>query len=122
MSTDRELLELAAKAAGYSVDFSNSMSMACSDGVYFTHNADTNRWWNPLLDDGDALRLALECQMIVDMRYSKRDSYWAIEVNYWLPLKHGEAASKIAEYSANKQEATRRAIVRSAAEIGKAMS
>jgi hypothetical protein len=48
--TDRELLEFAAKAAGYwSAEFS------CP--------ADTPIGWSPLDDDGDALRLAVRRQI-----------------------------------------------------------
>ena len=43
--TDRELLEAAAKAAGY-------VHYHPGDGFYQT--------WNPLTDDGDALRLAVK--------------------------------------------------------------
>ncbi len=49
---DRELLERAAKAAGfYSYNYENSLA--------------ENKWgsgkrWNPLTDDGDALRLAVK--------------------------------------------------------------
>ena len=49
MSTDRELLELAAKAAGY--DYAKHGGYIVVDGVPGN--------WNPLADDGDALRLAL---------------------------------------------------------------
>ena len=49
--TDQKLLELAAKAVGLSFASQN----ATSHGVY-CNNA---TWWNPLTDDGDALRLAV---------------------------------------------------------------
>lgn len=73
--TDRELLEKAAKAAGYCVSFTLEMSMACSEGTYYTHdrgypaaNREGSHWWNPLLDDGDALRLAVKLGLTVDVR------------------------------------------------------
>lgn len=47
--TDRELLELAAKAAG--IKHNPSLSAACRG---------ERIWWNPLADDGDALRLAVK--------------------------------------------------------------
>jgi len=50
--TDRELLELAAKAV--------------DDGIVFygeCWRAQTGREWNPLLDDGDALRLAVKLRI-----------------------------------------------------------
>lgn len=47
-AADKELLELAAKAAGIDGDYSKrANSIAHPDG-----------YWNPLTDDGDALRLA----------------------------------------------------------------
>ena len=48
--TDRELLELAAKAAGYQLGPSGQYIV--EDGIA--------TGWNPLEDDGDALRLALD--------------------------------------------------------------
>jgi hypothetical protein len=120
MSSDRELPELAAKAAAYSVDFSDRMSMACDDGVYFTHNSDTNRWWNPLLDDGDALRLAVK----LNMRLSIGVAGCMVQIEIWdngrfvqerwMPIERHEGGDVAA--------ATRRAIVRAAAEIGRTMS
>ena len=49
--TDRELLELAAKAAGYDIVF--------SDGTCFRVDNEWCREWNPLTDDSGALRLAV---------------------------------------------------------------
>ena len=58
--TDRELLEMAAKAAGIEFDgeWSETDRMSFSGGGF----------WNPLTDDGDALRLAakLKIGMIFD--------------------------------------------------------
>ena len=45
--TDHELLEMAAKAAGI------------ADGDVF-YDMDNDKEWNPLTDDGDALRLAVK--------------------------------------------------------------
>lgn len=56
--TDRELLELAAKAAGIEGQyaflhyFDGEEDGICSPG--------NHRVWNPLTDDGDALRLAMK--------------------------------------------------------------
>lgn len=53
--TDRELLELAAKAAGIDAQFEpwsqKAMVLAAPRGFCI--------YWNPLEDDGDALRLAM---------------------------------------------------------------
>jgi hypothetical protein len=48
---DRELLELAAKACGW-VGVPDKWRNICSSG--------RNTEWNPLTDDGDALRLAVK--------------------------------------------------------------
>ena len=91
--TDRELLELAAKAAGLEV---------------VTPTMLTYGQWNPLTDDGDALRLAVKLQMHVNV-YPTKTSVTADGV--YLERLHDIDSTK----------ATRRAITRAAAEIGKAM-
>lgn len=55
--TDRELLELAAKAAGYDVTWLKDSQ--------FIHDGDD--WWDPLTYDGDALRLAVKLHMMVSV-------------------------------------------------------
>jgi hypothetical protein len=93
--TDKELLELAAKAAGYSTE-------PYFDGEYMGANryeyTEGPSAWNPLTDDGDALRLALK---LMEFEPYKSRGY--------LPTITSDVA------------ATRRAITRAAAEIGKAM-
>lgn len=88
--TDRELLELAAKAAGI------DMQQHCG--------------WHPLYDDGDALRLAVKLEMQIDLRHS----FHTVRV-------YGAAEGRIDEGAKDPYAATRRAIVRAAAEIGKEM-
>ena len=59
--SDRELLELAARAAG---DIPNAV-IGAEPGYYWC--GDTCRQqWNPLTDDGDALRLAVKLKLFVD--------------------------------------------------------
>lgn len=106
--TDRELLELAAKAAGYRVAFGAGMPAAFDDGTYYIHDRgypaadrEGGHWWNPLLDDGDALRLAADLDLFGD------PSYW-----HWLAIAR-------LENSVGKHANVRSAIVRAAAEIGK---
>ncbi len=82
MTTDRELLELAAKAV--------------NGGAWHPLTHDTpNGVWNPLTDDGDALRLAVKLRIEVE-------AGWMV-------------------FSEDPYAATRRAIVRAAAEIGRMM-
>ncbi|WP_238880470.1 hypothetical protein [Achromobacter xylosoxidans] len=109
---DRELLELAAKAGGIEVwpgtGFQAHMlftrpAKADPDGKV------TGVEWNPLTDDGDALRLA-------------------VKLNLWLHVAvHGTSARRAggawlgceARVHGGIEAATRRAIVRAAAAIGK---
>ena len=94
--TDRELLELAAKAAGTEVDFRFTF-----EGKYETHVGK----WNPLTDDGDALRLAVKLERFLDA------GFWS---------KVFEARNGF-DFGVDEFAATRRAIVRAAAEIGRSM-
>ena len=59
---DRELLELAAKAAGLEIhkqiQAKRDSSIDPEAAGLFIANGST--WWNPLTDDGDALRLAVK--------------------------------------------------------------
>jgi hypothetical protein len=108
--TDRELLELAAKAAGivalYWSDGDEPYSRG--PGIIFGDN-----WiWNPLTDDGDALRLAVKLRFEIDIHYT------GIAVRTPTGIKVLVDAAD--EPDANA--ATRRAIVRAAAAIGQAMS
>jgi hypothetical protein len=108
MMGDRELLELAAKAAGLVIDKSphngggrgNTGFDASGNAVLDWHNGKT---WNPLTDDGDALRLAVKLDLL-----NERAAF-----TYELALQLNQFADTCA--------ATRRAIVRAAAEIGKAV-
>lgn len=107
MSTDRELLELAAKAAGVT-------------GRYFWNINDAGietqggGVWNPLDDDGQALRLAVKLRLTVKQRDDHAKVGWTGCVE-WV----GEGWAMCDEHVRGK--ATRRAIVRAAAEIGRAM-
>lgn len=109
---DRELLEMAAKAAGYW-----SGEFGCVDNL-------PHPGWNPLIDDGDALRLAVKLH--IDLRFhwdGCDDQYDEVEA-----YTHGagkDAREQIGFYERDGQldefAATRRAIVRAAAAIGRAM-
>ena len=116
--TDRELLELAAKAAGYMLRWHVNGVDCWSD------NRCENYWgyWNPLTDDGDALRLAVKLDLSSLMVWSypgdqKRREFWSPNSG----TDGGRSATTEAEYAADPLAATRRAIVRAAAEIGKGM-
>jgi predicted signal transduction protein with EAL and GGDEF domain len=110
--TDRELLELAAKAAGIRGFWVDS-------GLNVGSNANPVVW-NPLEDDGDALRLAVKLGLDVviadigdgpHVLTGNRLGPFSIEK---LPIRMFVLDEELA--------ATRRAIVRAAAEIGRNQS
>jgi len=115
--TDRELLELAAKAGGIEVWFSRM-----SDGkggviepCHRTLNAETVVW-NPLDDDGDALRLAVKLNIDVFFHASRVEGH--VAGGRIPPVR----AIEREDYGDDPLTATRRAIVRAAAEIGRNMT
>jgi hypothetical protein len=117
--TDRELLELAAKAAGYEwTGYFGDDEVECQ---YFDIGLGEEVVpWNPLTDDGDALRLAVKCEMSLDLFDD------LIRVGYTLPDESLRPADRTADViespKADPCAATRRAIVRAAAEIGRKMT
>ena len=109
--SDRELLALAAKAAGYEwTGYFGDDEVECQ---YFDIGLGEEVVpWNPLTDDGDALRLAVECEIAINP--------WAGKTVCW----HED--SKVINHEKhdcndNPCAATRRAITRAAAEIGRNM-
>lgn len=106
--TDRELLELAAKAAGIELTWKdwgagNGATAYKGDGSYMPCR------WNPLSDDGGALRLAVKLGigMVHHLGWGQ----------VFHPSFNGERIDF--HYDPDAETATRRAIVRAAAEIGK---
>jgi len=64
--TDKELLELAAKAAGINGDFVEKVTDWDSQhrgGSALQIGSCSAQTWNPLTDDGDALRLAVKLKI-----------------------------------------------------------
>lgn len=122
--TDRELLELAAKAAGIDGDYVTDFGSGdyyyqwnqC--GILYELHLGGLYVWNPLTDDGDALRLAVKLNMslLLDAHHdgcvlAQWDNHKIETESIWF--------HENSEKDANA--ATRRAIVRAAAEIGKGM-
>jgi hypothetical protein len=101
---DRTMLELAAKAAGISYSHFDrpTASLVLMDGALL----------NPLTDDGDALRLAVKLRMALSVAPATlvRVGWMGGTLDEWFDKHDG-----------GPYAATRRAIVRAAAEIGKAM-
>ena len=110
---DRELLELAAKAAGHgdvwSLDEHPDVTYI---GPRYDGGTVRYRVWNPLADDGDALRLAVRLGLDVFSRPAR-----------WAECGRIGTAGCRENYSGSTdpQAATRRAITRAAAEIERSM-
>jgi hypothetical protein len=112
--TDRELLELAAKAAGIEIDHwrDHPMINICE------YDRGEYRMWNPLTDDGDAFRLAVKLGIAWsdDYRYPDGERVAVISCAFGDTL-YGDSVLM----GNDPLAATRRAIVRAAAEIGRKM-
>ena len=111
--TDKKLLELAAKAAG--IEFEYDSPTHCG---YYSEWRGLPQWnyWNPLIGDDDAFRLAVKLNMDVVFDfdrvmavYGNGDGICITEYFYELPTP------------TDRYAATRKAIVRAAAEIGKTL-
>ena len=117
MKSDRELLELAAKAYGVLVKIASENGRGLK-----VHGRSS--WWNPLTDDGDALRLAVELDISVTPYpiYSKpRHSVIVKQRRRGDMMREVNPTEMIELYGDDPAAATRRAIVRTAASIGEAM-
>ena len=105
--TDREMLELAARAAGLK-EFTE-INGRFAVRTRFTGMQDWSPW-NPLTDDGDALRLAVKLGIEV----------WRVPGKAMANGPH--ISPRISEPNgSDPYAATRRAITRAAAEIGRQM-
>ena len=112
MKTDRELLELAARAAGFV--FTHDLEHEVKGkrkGPFIIRRSNWTQW-NPLQDDGDALRLAVSLKL--DVQFF--DGYAEIHAG-----GDGLTSAAVETYAQDMQAATRRAIVRAAAAIGEVM-
>lgn len=106
LDIDRRLLTLAARAASVPIFWDESR------GPYLAKSNGTAHTWNPLTDDGDALRLAVSLSMRV-YNYSGCNDRCVIaaceggKLSGWAREEHG----------ADHYAAARRAIVRAAASL-----
>ncbi len=111
--TDRELLEMAANAAELSLAWSSMEGLSA-------RRTDTWAIWNPLKDDGDALRLAVKLRLCLDT-YMDPSSRFDTDERCTLVVLPPPSDYSAGEWHADSDPyaATRRAITRAAAEIGK---
>ena len=102
-TTDKELLEDAAKAANI-----QHSGYTTGRGLHVDPDNDySSGWWNPLENDGDALRLLVKLKMYLDL---SKNTAWARMVEDDI---NGGSEERL---TGDHYAATRRAIVRAAAE------
>jgi hypothetical protein len=114
---DREMLEMAAKAIGFGLCADGKYTLCWTESDYprgaktngalwnYIGHGETAQLWNPLTDDGDALRLAVKLCMF---------DYGG--------LKQFRLEETRLDPSRDDYTTMRRAIVRAAAEIGRTMT
>lgn len=114
--SDRELLELAAKAAKLDIGWSVKRTQVGQPDMYGVREYTeavcpimAGVFWNPLTDDGDAQRLLNELQL--SLRHTGGGTVIIRD-------RHGREIC-YENYRGDIDAATRRAIVRAAAEVGK---
>ncbi|HBP5411282.1 TPA: hypothetical protein L6B51_24825 [Pseudomonas aeruginosa] len=121
---DRELLELAARAAGMNIQRSRLDDPLHRDflmnGEGVRNPGQCSFPWNPLTDDGDALRLAVVLGLTVECDFNDSDTCTTSETRG--EILADESSGMLGELVGEPEfAATRRAITRAAAEIGKSM-
>ena len=112
--TDKDLLELAAKACNWILEDGDD-----EEGLSWIVWGDNNVpmfGWSPLTDDGDALRLAVKIAEV--------QGYFPLLIDKVCAKTSAPDGTYVFEFVPNGgcfAAATRRAIVRAAAEIGKTL-
>lgn len=113
--TDRELLESAAKAAGMKPghahgEYAWQPMLECLSTL---DERNREQLWNPLEDDGDALRLAVKLHLEIDHNHPMDNDAWVmVRTNGRL-----DGQTEEIDGEAGRAAATRRAIVRAAAAL-----
>ena len=114
---DRTMLELAARAVGIPLEFrvlawTSGEEAPCyidNDSVCESPHYQQVFWWNPLQDDGDALRLAVKLNMGVSIPVMRTPMADVVTFR--------DSSINVREKGDDILAATRRAITRAAAEI-----
>ena len=112
MSTERELLTLAAKACGLKHKSTDELSQwLLVEGVRTPLLAKHCWYWNPLTDDGDCARM--EAQLSVCVEWSEA----------WVISWHGNVQQTVlfSTHNGDKNAARRAASVAVASEIGRSV-
>jgi hypothetical protein len=115
---DKELLELAAKAVGIELLSEEWKDEGGFIYYYYKIHGDT-QGWNPLNSDADALRLAVKLNMTINIGGF---CHWGAVTDVTTPwhIKQKLTGIHPETHGDDPYAATRRAIVRAAAEIAKA--
>ena len=116
--SDKELLELAAKAAGVCQHPEEKLrhsygNWGCDTTCTVCNEDPSDARWRPLTDDGDALRLVVKLHIAITYPFDED----AVRVWYG----HEDTDPVCEPLGGDPYAATRRAIVRAAVEIGKGM-
>lgn len=111
--TDIQLLELAARAA--EISYIRGVSEATLGLCIATNDDEDQEWWNPLVNDGDAFRLAVALGISVS---TPDDGDMVASATHWsLTRFYAEKVTHTDLYSS-----TRRAIVRAAAAMSQGLN
>ena len=111
--TDCEMLEMAATAAG--IDWFDEPAAKQGRGLHLK----SGRFWNPITDDGDALRLAVKLGLLVSIQHEELLGNVEVHIS---PSGRPQGKFVAEPLGTDHYAATRRAIVRAAAEIGRSMT
>lgn len=114
---DSELLELAAKAAGYELQdhtVSGDGLWLYGDGKSRGDDGRSIFFWSPLNDDGDAFRLASSLDICLRLMGDEITG-----IAHW--HKNGKTSRVVGNYHTGNSGEARRLVVRAAAEIGKSI-
>lgn len=113
---DKELLEMAAKAASLeNAEYAESVGGQWN--IY--HGEEGNKsTWNPLDDDGDALRLAVSLSLLIRHSANRMEAYLMGYPRTKASILFSYDPDQKPYDQADKQSATRMAIVTAAAKIG----
>lgn len=122
MTTDRELLDLAAKAAGIQIDLTYTdkfQPASLPDGyVVIINGSGGHSFWSPIKDSGDALELAVTLRFTVDTPAKHfRAHVQSQDRQKGVMANSGQDGLDVSDPLAD----TRLAITCAAAEVGKAM-
>ena len=121
-TTDRDLLERAAKAAGYTLKWGDVYMVGgdevdCSDQPYVVSGQpdEADWYWNPLEDDGDEARLEAACNIDIEWH-----TIGVVAILNDKDLIHNTERFRetFADHGGDKQKARRYAGTRAAAAMG----